>query len=93
MGSINYDTKTVISEALTRAGLNSTDTGSPEAQISLFSHKISHLTKHCQQHKKDKSTLKGLLAYVEKRRKMLRYLKRLSLDRYQKLVEALGIRH
>lgn len=68
------------------------DTGSPEVQIALLSADIAQLTGHFQTHKKDNHSRRGLLEKVSKRRKLLTYLKRVSSQRYTKLVETLGIR-
>ncbi|MAS86366.1 MAG: 30S ribosomal protein S15 [Micavibrio sp.] len=68
------------------------DTGSAEVQIAIMSERISQLSTHMQQHKKDLSTRNGLLRLVGKRRKLLDYLKGKSVDRYQAIIEKLGIR-
>ena len=69
-----------------------TDTGSPEAQIALFTYRIQHLTEHLKANKKDNSTRMGLQRLVGKRRKMLDYLKRSDIERYRALIKELGIR-
>lgn len=69
-----------------------TDTGSPEAQIALFTHRISHLTEHLKTHKKDSSTRRGLLKLVGKRRQLLNYLQKTEIDRYRAIIKELGIR-
>lgn len=71
---------------------NETDTGSPEAQIALFTYRIQHLTEHLKANKKDNSTRMGLQRLVGKRRKMLDYLKRSDIERYRALIKELGIR-
>lgn len=68
------------------------DTGSPEAQIALFSYRINHLTEHLKKNKKDSSTRVGLQRLVGKRRKMLDYLKRSDIERYRAIIKELGIR-
>ena len=68
------------------------DTGSPEAQIALFTYRIKHLTEHLKQNKKDNSTRMGLQRLVGKRRKMLDYLKRSDIERYRAIIKELGIR-
>ncbi|RMG26538.1 MAG: 30S ribosomal protein S15 [Bacteroidetes bacterium] len=68
------------------------DTGSPEAQIALFTYRIQHLTEHLKQNKKDNSTRMGLQRLVGKRRKMLDYLKRSDIERYRAIIKELGIR-
>ena len=68
------------------------DTGTPEAQIALFTYRIMHLTEHLKQNKKDNSTRMGLQRLVGKRRKMLDYLKRSDIERYRAVLADLGIR-
>jgi small subunit ribosomal protein S15 len=68
------------------------DTGSPEVQIALLSERISYLTEHFKTHVKDHHSRRGLLRMVSKRRRLLDYLKRSSLDRYRKVVGALNLR-
>lgn len=68
------------------------DTGSPEAQIALFSYRISHLTEHLRTNKKDISTRMGLLRLVGKRRRLLNYLMKKDINRYRAIIKELGIR-
>ncbi len=68
------------------------DTGSPEVQIALLTRRIENLTAHFQGHIKDHSSRRGLLQMVGKRRRLLGYLKRNDLERYQKVIGDLGIR-
>lgn len=68
------------------------DTGSPEVQVAVLTKRILELSEHMNQHPKDVHSRRGLLAMVAKRRKLLDYLKSKSEERYQKLIEALGIR-
>lgn len=68
------------------------DTGSPEVQVALLSARIEHLTGHFQTHKQDHHSRQGLLRLVGQRRKLLDYLKRKDLHRYQSLIERLGLR-
>lgn len=68
------------------------DTGSPEAQIALFTYRISHLTEHLKKNKKDNSARMGLQRLVGKRRKMLDYLKAKDIERYRAVLKELGIR-
>jgi small subunit ribosomal protein S15 len=72
--------------------LTEKDTGSPEVQVALLSQRIRNLTGHLAAHKKDHSTRRGLLMLVSRRTKLLRYLARTNLRRYQKLIESLGLR-
>ena len=73
-------------------GKSNTDTGSPEAQIALFSYRISHLTEHLKQNRKDYSTARALTKLVGKRRALLDYLKDRDIARYRAIVKALGLR-
>ena len=72
--------------------LHDRDTGSPEVQIALLSTRINYLTEHFKIHKKDHHSRRGLLKLVSERRKLLDYLKTSSKDRYDKVIERLGIR-
>jgi small subunit ribosomal protein S15 len=69
-----------------------TDTGSPEVQVALLSERIVNLTEHLKTHAKDFHSRRGLLMLVGKRRRMLRYLERMDLERYRALVADLGLR-
>merc|ERR1711935_1166715 len=69
------------------------DTGSPEYQVAGITERISYLTKHLQQHPKDFSTRRGLVALVNKRRRLLNYLHGEDQSRYVEIVNSLGIRH
>ena len=75
-------------------GASNTDTGSPEAQIALFSYRISHLTEHLKVNKKDHTTQRSLKMLVGQRRKLLDYLRRKDINRYRALIakKELGIR-
>jgi small subunit ribosomal protein S15 len=68
------------------------DTGSPEVQIALLSERINGLSEHFTSHKRDHASRRGLLKMVNQRRKLLDYLKVTSPDKYQSLVERLGLR-
>ena len=69
-----------------------TDTGSPESQIALFTHRINHLTGHLKSQKKDFSTQQGLLKLVGKRKKLLNYLQKIDINRYRSIITDLEIR-
>ncbi len=73
-------------------GQGTKDTGSAESQIALFSYRISHLTEHMKQNRKDHSTERALTALVGKRRALLKYLKERDINRYRAIVKALGLR-
>lgn len=68
------------------------DTGSPEVQIALLTERIKHLTEHLREHTHDFSTRRGLLKLVGRRRRQLRYLSHVDVDRYHTVLERLGLR-
>ncbi len=68
------------------------DNGSPEVQIALLTEHIRNLTEHLKKHKKDFTTRRGLLMMVGTRRKLLKYLRQHTPDRYQDIVKRLGLR-
>lgn len=68
------------------------DTGSPEVQVALLTHKIAHLTEHFKAHKHDHHSRRGLLRMVSQRRSLLDYLKSKDIQRYRDLVAKLGLR-
>lgn len=72
--------------------LDSSDKGSPEVQVALLSARITHLTEHFKTHKHDHHSRRGLIRMVNQRRKLLDYLKRKNQDRYQTLIQRLGLR-
>jgi len=72
--------------------VHKTDTGSPEVQVALLSRRIAELTEHFKTHHKDHHSRKGLLTLVAQRRRLLKYLKAEKPERYQKLIQELGIR-
>ena len=82
-----------LKEAREKHRLHETDTGSPEYQVAGMTERISYLTKHLQTHPKDYSTRRGLVALVNKRRRLLNYLSGEDVNRYKNLVASLGIRH
>jgi len=79
-------------EFFKKFGESETDTGSPEGQIALFSHRINHLTEHLKINRKDYSTQRALLKLVGKRRKLLDYLKDKDIERYRSVVKSLKLR-
>ena len=68
------------------------DTGSSEVQIALLTEKIENLSKHMRQSKKDKHSSLGLLKAVNKRKKLLDYLKKKKIDSYKEVISKLNIR-
>ena len=87
--SLNSDDKSQIVEEYRQ---KPTDTGSPEVQVALLSARISQLTGHFADHKKDHHSRRGLLRMVNKRRKLLDYLKDNDQGRYKELISRLGLR-
>ncbi|EEX44484.1 ribosomal protein S15 [Bacteroides finegoldii DSM 17565] len=79
-------------EIFGKYGKSNTDTGSSEAQIALFSYRISHLTEHMKLNRKDYSTERALTMLVGKRRRLLDYLKAKDIERYRAIVKELGLR-
>ncbi len=73
-------------------GKNEKDTGSAEAQIALFSYRISHLTEHLKKNRKDFNTQRSLIRLVGKRRSLLDYLKHIDIQRYRDIVKELNLR-
>ena len=73
-------------------GKSKTDTGSPESQIALFTHRINHLTEHLKVNKKDHSSRLGLLKLVGKRRRLLEYLQTNDIERYRATLADLNLR-
>jgi small subunit ribosomal protein S15 len=73
-------------------GGNETNTGSIEGQIALLTERISQISSHLQQNKKDFSTHRGLMQLVGKRRRLLNYLQKHNLQGYRDLIEKLGLR-
>lgn len=69
------------------------DVGSTEVQVALLTARISTLTQHLREHKQDNSTRRGLIAMVNRRRKLLRYLSEKDNQRYQVLVRELNLRY
>jgi len=78
----------LISEYAAREG----DTGSPEVQVAILTERIRNLTEHFKTHAKDNHSRRGLLKLVSQRRRLLDYVKGKDQDRYQSLIERLGIR-
>ena len=87
--SITQEAKaSIIEKFATHPG----DTGSPEVQIALMSHRITELTEHLKVHKHDHHSRRGLLLMVGRRRRLLGYLQGLDIARYRALIEKLGLR-
>lgn len=72
--------------------LHEDDTGSPEVQIGLLTHRILYLTEHLKIHKKDHHSRRGLLIMVGRRRRLLNYVKSKNVQRYRNIIGNLGLR-
>lgn len=68
------------------------DTGSPEVQIAILTHRINELNSHLRDHKKDHHSRRGLLKMVGHRRNLINYLKKKDITRYRELIQRLGLR-
>jgi small subunit ribosomal protein S15 len=80
--------KAIIDEYATHPG----DTGSPEVQVAMLTHRIKDLTEHLKEHKHDHHSRRGLLLLVGQRRRLLGYLQDIDISRYRGLIERLGLR-
>ena len=87
--SITAEKKTEVIEDNAR---NKGDTGSPEVQVAILTERIKALTEHFKEHHKDNHSRRGLLAMVNRRRSLLDYLKRKDVERYNALIQKLGLR-
>jgi small subunit ribosomal protein S15 len=88
---VSIDTATkekIIAEYATGEG----DTGSPEVQVALLTHRITELTEHLKDHKHDHHSRRGLLLMVGRRRRLLKYIAKQDITRYRSLIERLGLR-
>ena len=79
-------------ELIDRFKTHESDTGSPEVQIGLLTHRITYLTEHLKVHKKDHHSRRGLLMMVGRRRRLLNYVKHNDVKRYRSIIETLGLR-
>ncbi len=77
---------------VSEVSLHEKDTGSSEVQIALLTDKIEILSKHVKQYKKDKHSSVGLLKAVNKRKKLLEYLKKNKIDSYKNILSKLNLR-
>jgi len=84
--------KQEISSVVTRFGKSEKDTGSSDVQVALLTERINQLTEHCKNHKKDKSSQRGLLMLVGQRRRLIKYIQRTNLEGYRSLIQQLGLR-
>ncbi|HHE37090.1 MAG TPA: 30S ribosomal protein S15 [Candidatus Cloacimonetes bacterium] len=72
--------------------LHDSDTGSPEVQVALLTQRIKDITEHLKVHKKDFHTRRGLFKLIGQRKRLLDYLMNKDIDRYRKIIKALGLR-
>ena len=79
-------------EIIAKFAAHEGDTGSPEVQIALLSHRITYLTEHLNTHKHDHHTRRGLMLLVGQRKRLLQYLQSADIERYRSLIKRLGIR-
>ena len=79
-------------DALEKYRRNEKDTGSPEVQIAILTARIAHLTEHLKANKKDHSSRRGLIKMVGKRNALLKYLRKIDIERYHNLIASLGLR-
>ncbi|WP_319445384.1 MULTISPECIES: 30S ribosomal protein S15 [unclassified Mycobacterium] len=79
-------------EILGQYGLHDTDTGSPEAQVAMLSKRISDLTEHLKVHRHDHHSRRGLLLLVGRRKRLLKYIEKVDVERYRTLIGRLGLR-
>jgi small subunit ribosomal protein S15 len=80
------------SEVITQYKIHDKDTGSSEVQVALLTARINHLTEHLRLHRKDFHSRRGLLQMASRRRKLLDYLKRHDLPKYNELLQKLSLR-
>lgn len=79
-------------EIIKEYGTHEGDTGSPEVQVALLTRRITDLTEHFKDHKQDHHSRRGLLLLVGQRRRMLKYLTKVDIERYRSLIKRLGLR-
>jgi small subunit ribosomal protein S15 len=80
------------SEIIKDFGAKEGDTGSPEIQVAVLTERITNLTEHFKEHKKDLHSRRGLLMLVSRRRRLLDYVRNKDKDRYEALIKRLGLR-
>jgi small subunit ribosomal protein S15 len=86
-----FDTATK-QEIIKEYGTTEGDTGSPEVQAALLTHRITYLTEHLKTHKHDHHSRRGLMLLVGQRKRLLKYLQATDITRYRSLIQRLGIR-
>ncbi|WP_193104204.1 30S ribosomal protein S15 [Brachybacterium sp. FME24] len=86
-----FDTATK-QEIIKEYGTTEGDTGSPEVQAALLTHRITYLTEHLKTHKHDHHSRRGLMLLVGQRKRLMKYLQATDIARYRSLIQRLGIR-
>ncbi|MFM1749097.1 MAG: hypothetical protein RLZZ188_2763 [Verrucomicrobiota bacterium] len=92
LNHINMSTSVVKPEIIAQYKSHDKDTGSSEVQVALLTARINHLTEHLRTHRKDFHSRRGLLQMASRRRKLLDYLKRTDLPKYNELLQKLSLR-
>lgn len=87
-----YLTEQTKKEIFKKYGKSEVDTGFSEAQIALFTYRISHLTEHLKKNPRDYSTQRSLVKLVGKRKRLLKYLIKVDIQRYRSIISELGLR-
>lgn len=85
--------KATKTETIKEFATHETDVGSSEVQIAVLTRRIQHLTAHLKEHPKDHSTRRSLIAKVNRRRRLLSYLRTHNHDSYMDIMKRLGLRH
>lgn len=80
-------------DVITKYARQKGDTGSPEVQIAILTNRIESLKSHLEEHKKDNHSRRGILLMVAKRRKLLNYLKKKDVSRYDEIIKKLSLRN
>jgi len=83
----------VKSAAIDKHRQHGTDTGSSKVQVAVLTERINYLTEHFRTHLKDHHGRRGLLKMVERRKSLLKYLKRTDVEGYRKIIADLGLRY
>lgn len=85
-------TKEEKTQVITDHKVHANDTGSPEVQVAILTNRINYLTEHFKTHKKDYHSKTGLMKMVGRRKRLLEYVKRQDVSRYEALIKKLGLR-
>ena len=92
MSEVRPENKAAKAAVIKSNATKANDTGSPEVQIAVLTHRINHLTEHFKMHKKDNHSRRGLIKMVNQRRSLLAYVKKVDEARYSSLIQRLGLR-